>query len=478
MTNHFHQYIGGAWVEAAARRSILSPYDGREVGSVALSTREDALKAIALAQEAFAETRALPSHKRHTILRAIYDGIAARREEFARSIVDEGGKPIRDARAEVDRALLVFSLSADEARRVGGGEALPLDLNAVSENRVGITRRFPIGIVGGVTPFNFPLNLVAHKVGPAFAAGCPVVLKPAERTPLTALRLAEVVEESGWPKGGFSVLTPDTPQEIGTLLATDERVRVLSFTGSDKVGWHLKQQANTKRVLLELGGNAAVVIHEDADLEYAIPRCVSGAFANAGQVCISVQRIYVHRSLWETFTSRFLEGVRALRVGDPADEKTEIGPMTTVAAAEKAEAWIAEAIAGGATALLRGERTPNTSLLSPTVLTDTRPEMAVCREEAFAPLVVVEPYDDYTDALARVNDSPFGLQAGVFTRDVSRLFQAFETLEVGGVIANDVPQWRVDNMPYGGEKGSGFGREGVRYAIEEMTALRLLALKL
>lgn len=456
-------------------REIRSPFDGRVVGTVPVNIREDAERAIAGASDAFAATRKLAAHERHTILRRIHDGIAARREEFARGITDECGKTIRDARAEVERALLVFSLSADEARRIGG-EVLPLDMNPVSAGRLGITRRFPCGPVAALTPFNFPLNLVAHKVGPALAAGCPVVLKPAEKTPLTAVRLAEVVAESGWPEGAFSLLTPEDPREVGETLARDPRLRVLSFTGSARVGWHLKSLANKKRVTLELGGNAAVIVEPDANIEYAAIRCVTGAFANAGQVCISVQRIFVHRDVFDAFTERFVTGARALKLGDPGDDATDLGPMISPSACDQAQSWIQEAIDGGAKALLRGERRPGTTLLSPTVLTGTASEMTVCREEAFAPLAVVEPYDTFEEALARANKGHYGLQAGVFTRDVAKVFRAFEALEVGGVIANDVPQYRVDNMPYGGERDSGFGREGVRYAIDEMTELRLLAL--
>jgi acyl-CoA reductase-like NAD-dependent aldehyde dehydrogenase len=481
MTRDFEQYLGGEWKSGAshARRAILSPYDGREVGSVAVSELCDAEEALRLAHEAFAETRRLPAHVRHDILRQIEDGITARREELARSISDEAGKPIREARAEVDRARLVFSLAADEARRFDGGEFLPLDLNPASNGRMGITRRFPAGPVAALTPFNFPLNLVAHKVAPALAAGCPIILKPAEKTPLTSLRLAEIIADTDWPRGAFSVLTPSAPQEIGSLLATDERIKVFSFTGSAQVGWELKAKANRKRVTLELGGNAAVIVHADVpDLEYAVSRCVTGSFANAGQVCISVQRIFVHRPLYDDFMARFTEATTRLVVGDPGDDTTDIGPMISVAACSKAVTRQSEAIEGGAKAVLRGTRERGSTLLTPTILTGTRPNMAVNQEEIFAPLVVIEPYEGFSEALDRVNDSRYGLQAGVFTRDINRLFEAFATLAVGAVIANDVPQYRVDNMPYGGVKDSGFGREGVRYAMEEMTELRLLALSL
>lgn len=457
-------------------RPIYSPYDGRHVGDVPISTLADAENAVAAASQAFEATRRLPAHERYRILRAIEASITSRREEFAQTICAEGGKTIRDARTEVDRAILVFSLSAEEARRIGG-EVLPLDLNAASNGRIGITRRFPVGPVGAITPFNFPLNLVAHKIGPAFAAGCPVILKPAEKTPLTAVLLADIIRQSGWPEGGFSVLTPETPQEIGHLFATEPRIRVLSFTGADRVGWDLKAKASHKRVLLELGGNAGVIVEPDADLDFAATRCAVGGFANAGQVCISVQRIFVHTDVYDSWLSLFLSKVQSLKIGDPADDDTDIGPMITEAAADQTEQRIEAAIAGGAEVLLRGTRLAPT-FLTPTVLTETTPEMDVCAAEVFGPIVVVEPYITFDDALAAVNNSRYGLQAGIFTRNVGKVFRAFEALEVGGVIANDVPQYRVDNMPYGGEKDSGFGREGVRYAIEEMTELRLLALNL
>ena len=479
--NDFEQYIGGEWkpCAASARRPIFSPYDGREVGTVAVSELSDAEKAIRLAYSSVNAIKRLPSHVRHDILRQIEDTIGARREELARGIVDEAGKPIRDARAEVDRARLVFSLAAEEARRFDGGEFLPLDLNAASNGRMGIVRRFPAGVVAALTPFNFPLNLVAHKVAPAIAAGCPIVLKPAEKTPLTSLRLAEIIAETAWPKGAFSVLTPATPQEIGNLLATDERIKVVSFTGSAQVGWELKAKASKKKVTLELGGNAAVIVSDDVpDLEYAIRRCVTGAFAYSGQVCISVQRIFVQRSLFDDFVARFTEATERLKIGDPADETTDIGPMISEAACKKVGDWRDAAVAEGAKTLLMGNCRPSSTILSPTVLTNTKPTMAVNGEEVFGPLVVLEAYDTFGEALARVNEGRYGLQAGVFSRDVNRLFQAFSTLEVGGVIANDVPQYRVDNMPYGGVKDSGFGREGVRYAIAEMTETRLLALNL
>ncbi len=478
----FGQYIGGEWTSTGGvTRAVIRPYDGRQVGRVAVGTVDDARRAINAAHDALSPTAVPPAHARHTILCEIEQGLRDRREELARGIVDEAGKTIRDARTEVDRAALVFSLAADEARRATGGDVLPLDLNPASNGRIGLTRRFPAGVVGAITPFNFPLNLVAHKVAPAIAAGCPLVLKPAERTSLTALRLAEIIARTDLPPGAFNVVTPPEPQSVADLFVEDDRVRVLSFTGSDKIGWGLRARAPRKRVLLELGGNAAVVIGDDygdaAGRAHSVARCVAGSFANAGQVCISVQRIFVPRAFFAEWTARFVEETQKLIVGDPHDDATDIGPLITPHARAAAQALVDEAIAGGATTLLRGEETGRANL-SPTILTNVSPAARVVTDEAFAPVVVVEPYDDWAEALSCVNQSRFGLQAGVFTRDINRIFQAFATLEVGGVIANDTPQYRMDNMPYGGEKDSGMGREGVRYAIEEMTCIRLLALNL
>ncbi|HXI09805.1 MAG TPA: aldehyde dehydrogenase family protein, partial [Thermodesulfobacteriota bacterium] len=331
----------------------------------------------------------------------------------------------------------------------------------------------PVGVVLGISPFNFPLNLVAHKVAPAMASGNPIILKPAQKTPISALLLAEIVTEAGWPAGGVNVVV--TTNEMAEKLFSDERVKKLTFTGSAKVGWMLKNRAGAKKVTLELGGNAGAVVHEDSDIEFAAKRCTVGAFAYAGQVCISVQRIYVHRPVFERFKGLFLENCSKLRVGDPLDESTDIGPMIEEAAAVRTEEWVKEAVAGGAKVLAGGTR--NGAFFPPTVLTGTRPSMKVCGEEVFAPVVSLESYESYEEAIEMVNSGLYGLQAGVFTRDIGRIFYAFETLDVGGVVVNDVPTYRVDNMPYGGVKLSGFGREGVRYAIEEMTELKLLALK-
>jgi glyceraldehyde-3-phosphate dehydrogenase (NADP+) len=465
--------IANRWVDARDTISVRSPHTGEPVGEVARAGPEELEAAVQAAVRAFPETRRLSSARRSEILQRVVAGLGRRKEEIARTITLENAKPIKLSRAEVERAVSTFTIAAEEAKRIGG-EVLPLDLTAQSEGRVGITRRFPLGPVLAITPFNFPLNLVAHKVAPSMAAGNSLVLKPASATPLTALLLGEILLEAGMPAGMVNV-TPTGADHADRLVA-DDRFRLVTFTGSPSVGWALKQRAGKKRVCLELGGNAAVVVHEDADLDLAIDRAVTGSFAYAGQVCISVQRIYLHEGIADRFTERFLGRTQKLVLGDPLNDSTDLGPLIDEGAVSKTEAWIQEAARGGARILTGGRR--DGRFFQPTVLDGVKPDMKVHCSEAFAPLVNLYRYRDFQEALAGVNDSAYGLQAGIFTRDVGRIFEAFETLEVGGVIVNDVPTWRLDSMPYGGEKESGQGREGVRYAIEEMTELRLLALNL
>ncbi|HEV2206654.1 MAG TPA: aldehyde dehydrogenase family protein [Candidatus Acidoferrales bacterium] len=466
-------FVHGKWMTEGDTIEVLSPYDGSVVGTVHRATATHAEAAIRAAQHAFETTRKMPSYERQRILRAISDGIAENREEFAALMALEAGKPIRTARAEVDRAIFTFAIAAEEATRIGG-EWLPLDLQPSAAGRGGIVRRFPLGPVLGITPFNFPLNLVAHKVAPAIAAGCTMVLKPATKTPLCALRLAQIVESAGLPEGALNVL----PMSNGDAerLVTDDQLKLLSFTGSAAVGWSLKSKAGKKKVVLELGGNAAVIVHSDANGDEAAAKCVQGGFSYAGQSCISVQRIFVQREIEPQFTEKLVAGARKLKTGDPLDESTDVGPMIDEDAARRAAEWIDEAVAGGAQLLCGGKRSG--ALLEPAVLTHTKERMKVQCQELFAPVVVVEPYDDFDEAIRRVNDSAYGLQAGVFTRDARLLFRAFEQIEVGGVIANDMSSFRIDHMPYGGVKDSGMGREGLRYAIEEMTEPRLLVLNL
>lgn len=463
--------LAGKWISEGERIGIQSPYDGKNVGSTWLATRDHLERAISAAAGAGAELRKLAAYRRKDVLLNVAAAIRKHAEVFVRLMALEAGKPLKPARAEVDRAVLTFTTAAEEAVRIYG-ECLPLDFIPAAEGCWGIVRRFPAGPVAAITPFNFPLNLVAHKLAPAIAVGCPVVLKPAPQTPFCALLLAKLIVEAGWPASALSVV-PLSNEDAGLLVA-DDRIKLLSFTGSAAVGWQLKRNAGKKRVALELGGNAAVIVHGDANLEEAVPRCVSGAFAYAGQSCISVQRIHVHASLFDRFTAQMVEATRKLRIGDPLDEATDVGPMIRGSDAQRVEQWIGEATAAGAKLLCGGKAIG--SLIEPTLLSGTTPGMKVNCEEIFAPVATIEPYEDFDSALDQVNQSRYGLQAGLFTRDAGLIFRAFEKLEVGGVIVGDAPTFRVDPMPYGGVKDSGLGREGIRYAMEEMTERRLLVM--
>ncbi len=466
-------FVDGKWIEEGDPVEIRAPFDGAVIATVFQGRREHAEAAIAAAVKAFGTTRRLPAFERQRVLRRVSENISERKQEFARTMAQEAGKPIKAARTEVERAIFTFNVAAEESTRIYG-EYLPLDWQEFTAGRWGIVRRFPLGPIAGITPFNFPLNLVAHKVAPAIAAGCPLVLKPAPQTPLTALLLAEAVQQAGWPDGGLNVL-PLSNEDAG-LLVTDERIKLISFTGSAAVGWQIKKNCGKKKVVLELGGNAGVIVHSDADLAYAADRCVVGGFSYAGQTCISVQRILVERTAFPKFTDLLLEGVKKLKTGDPLDDSTDLGPLIRESDAIRASDWIQEAVRTGARLLCGGQR--RGPVLEPTVLTGTRPEMKVNCQEIFAPVVTVEPYDDFNQALKQINNSPYGLQAGLFTRDAKLIFNAYEELEVGGLIAGDVPAFRIDHMPYGGVKDSGLGREGLRYAIEEMTEPKLLVMNL
>ena len=463
--------VAGEWITTGQRVEINSPYSGKLIGSTWLGTRKNLESAISAAEDASAELRQIPAYKRKDALLSVAAKIREHKETFVRLMTLEAGKPVKAARAEVERAVLTFTTAAEEAVRIYG-EYMPLDFIPATQGRWGIVRRFPVGPIAAITPFNFPLNLVAHKLAPAMAAGCPVVLKPAPQTPFCALLLGKFILESGWPASSFSIL-PLSNEDAASLVA-DERMKLLSFTGSAKVGWQLKRDAGKKRVVLELGGNAAVIIHSDAEIEHAVARCTSGAFTYAGQSCISVQRILVHEDIFDEFTAKMLEAAPKLRVGDPTDESTDVGPMIRASDVERVLQWIKEAVSAGAKVLCGG--TAKGSLIIPTLLSATTAKMKVNCEEIFAPVATIEPYKDFDDALSRSNDSQYGLQAGLFTHDSRLIFRAFERLEVGGVIVGDVPTFRVDPMPYGGVKDSGLGREGIRYAIEEMTERRLLVM--
>lgn len=468
-----YRFVLAGEQRAGVPYTVACPYDGAPIATVHRAGPADLEQATQAAVRAFAATRALPGHRRAAVLRKVADTIAARAEELARTIALEAGKPIRQARIEVGRSVGTFATAAEEATRFHD-EVLHLDALAGGEGRPAIVRRFPIGPIAAIAPFNFPLNLVSHKLAPAIAAGCPVVLKPATQTPISALKLAGIILEAGWPAEALSVL-PINSRDAAPLVE-DDRFALLTFTGSPAVGWAMKGRAGRKRVTLELGGNAGVIVHDDANLAFAAERCVVGGYSYAGQSCISVQRVFVHAGAYEQFMDAFVPRVRALKVGHPLDEATDLGSVINADEGERVGAWLAEARAAGAECLVGGD--VRQGVVQPTVVVRAGPELKVNSQELFAPVVTVQTYTTFEQALAAVNDSNFGLQAGVFTNDIKRIFQAYEALEVGGVMVNEVPTWRLDPMPYGGVKQSGFGREGLRYAIEEMTEPRLLVINL
>ena len=465
--------IGGRWSQATTVAPVRNPYTGETIAHVCQASPADAESAVQSSVEGAAAMRRLSGYARSMLLANAAQALQARQEEFARTMTAEAGKPLTDARREVGRAIQTLSIAGEEAKRIGG-EVVPLDWSPGMEAYWGVTRRFPIGPILGITPFNFPLNLVVHKVAPALAAGNSILIKPAPQTPLTALLLGDLLLKAGVPPGGLNILPCDNT--VAEQLVVDSRFKLLSFTGSAPVGWMLKAKCGKKKVVLELGGNAAVIIEPDADLEYAAQRCVTGGFTYAGQTCISVQRIFVHESVVESFTEQLMTRVRGLATGDPGDERTVVGPLIDAGAAQRIEGWIGEAVAQGARLLSGGSR--EGSVVRPTVLSQVTAAMNVSCREVFGPLVTITPYREFEAALNAVNDSDYGLQAGIFTNNIGRIFQAFEQLEVGGVLANEIPTFRADHMPYGGIKDSGIGREGLRYAIEDMTEPKLLVVNL
>ncbi len=462
--------LGGHSRETGETYAIRNPYDGAEVAVVHRAGAEEVEEAIARARNAFQETRRLASWQREEILGTISRSITARSEELARTIALEAGKPIKTARVEVDRASFTFRVAAEESKRIYG-EIVPLDWLPGAEHRVAHVHRVPLGPIAGITPFNFPANLVAHKVAPALAAGNPIIVRPASQTPLTALILADIVYASGWPPDAFAVLPSST--DVARPLVEDDRIKLLTFTGSPAVGWALKSRAGRKRVTLELGGNAAVIVHRDADVAYAAERIAWGGFTNAGQTCISVQRVYVHADVHDLFVRELVDRVESLKVGDPLDEETDVGPVIDASNADRIEEWLDEATGAGATVLTGGSR--EGSLWQPTVLGDVSEGMRVSCEEVFAPVVSVNKFSDIDAAIDAAGHSEFGLQGGLFTNDTRVIERAFDRIDVGGLMVNDVSTFRIDHMPYGGVRSSGSGREGLRYAIEEMTELKLIA---
>jgi acyl-CoA reductase-like NAD-dependent aldehyde dehydrogenase len=461
--------VRGRVLKTGNAYAIRSPFDDSTVAVVHRAGQNLVEDAIAAADGAFETTRRLPSWKRAEILARVAGTIADRKERLARTITLEGGKPIAHARLEVDRAAFAFQIASEEAKRIYG-EIVPLDWIPGNEGRIGHVRRVSLGPVAGITPFNFPLMLVAHKVAPALAAGDPIVLRPASQTPVSSFELARIVLDAGWPEDAIAVVPSSTGD--ARPLVEDERIKLLTFTGSPAVGWALKSRAGRKRVALELGGNAPVIVDHDADVTHAARRIAWGATVQSGQSCISVQRVYVHARLWDELVQRIVEEMQGLKTGDPLADDTDVGPLIDLAAATRVEEWVREAVDRGARVLTGGER--NGRLWQPTVLADAGEDLRIVCEEAFAPLVAVFSFDDVDDAIARAGAGEFGLQAGIFTNDLNVVERAFDRLEVGGLMVNDVPTFRVDHMPYGGVKQSGFGREGIRYAIEEMTEMKLV----
>ena len=465
--------LGNEWHTTATRKPVHNPYDGQVIAEVCQAGSKEVTHALDLSVKAFHQFRQMPAYVKATALKKITEMIQARQEEFARTMSLEAGKPIADARREVGRAIQTFSIASEETSRIPS-EMIPMDVNPGMEHHIGMLQRFPIGPILGITPFNFPLNLVAHKVAPCLAAGNPIVIKPAPQTPLTACLLGSIILETDLPPGSISILPCE--DQVAEMMVQDSRVQALSFTGSVTVGWMLKNKAGKKRVLLELGGNAGVIIEPDTSMELAVQRCITGGFSYSGQTCISVQRIYVHAHVYESFLEQFLERVEGLPIGNPLEDSTIIGPLIDEKAASRVEEWIREATLQGATVLVGGTR--HGAIMTPTVLTDVTPEMKVSCEEIFGPVVTITPYHEFDQALELLNNSSFGLQAGVFTQDTNKIFQAYRELDMGAVLANEVPTFRADHMPYGGIKDSGLGREGVRYAIQELTEPKLLIIHL
>jgi acyl-CoA reductase-like NAD-dependent aldehyde dehydrogenase len=463
--------VNGEWRTGEGSFEVRSPYDDSVVAEVGTPTDADVEEAAATAAATFRESRRLPVHARADALDHISKRLAETVDENAELIAKEGGKPLKWAKVEATRAVSTFRW-ASEVIRHGDDEVIRLDTEAALGSRIGIVRRFPFGPVLGITPFNFPLNLVAHKVAPSLAVGAPIAVKPASATPIGSLRLAEFFAETELPNGMLQVLPVSS--KVADGMARDERYRKISFTGSSEIGWYLKGLDAKKRVTLELGGNAGVIVHADADLDFAAQRVAYGGYYQAGQSCISVQRVLVSSEVYEDFSARLVKEVQSLKVGDPLDPTVDVGPVIQRTEVDRIKSWVDEAVTQGATVLTGGEGDP--PFFQPTLIADVTPDMKVCREEIFGPVVTISPYETFEDALKTVNDSRYGLQAGLFTNDLNRAFEAHRTIEVGGLIVNDVSAFRADQMPYGGSKDSGFGREGLRYAMEEMTEPRIMVL--
>jgi acyl-CoA reductase-like NAD-dependent aldehyde dehydrogenase len=463
-------FINGEWLDAKEYTTLIAPYSEEKLAEIAAASPEDVDAAIDAADRARAQWAKTPAHARAKILENLSNLIEERFDETARIISLEAAKPIEMAKTEVARTIQTFKFAAEEAKRIHG-ETIPLDAAPGGERRVAYTVREPIGIIGAITPFNFPLNLVAHKVGPAIAAGNTIVLKPATQTPLSALHLAQLTQEAGLPAGVLNVVT-GRGSVVGDKLVTDDRISMITFTGSPSVGIGIRNKAGLKKVTLELGSNAAVIIDKGTDIDKVIPRCIIGAYSNQGQVCISLQRAYVHESLYEEFVAKFIEASNNLTLGDPLDPATDVSALISKNDVQRALNWIEEAKSAGAVVAAGGEAQGN--MLRPTVILEADPQMKVSCQEVFAPIVLINKISSVDEAIDLVNDSRYGLQAGIYTKDVDVALDAVDKLQVGGVLINDIPTFRVDHMPYGGVKESGTGREGLKYAIEEMTEMKLV----
>lgn len=462
-------YVAGRFIKTEQVLKVTNPFDGQLVAATFLAGPGEFETAMSAALAARVPMQNLPSFRRYEALMYIRARLLERREEFGRTIMQESGKPLRYALGEVDRSIQTFTVAAEESKRIPR-EYISLDWTPAGEKKEGLVRYFPAGVVAGIAPFNFPLNLAVHKIAPAIAAGCPIILKPSSTTPLSTLLLAGIISGSGLPAGAVSIMPMD--RVTGNLLVTDPRIAVLSFTGSPEVGWKMKSAAGKKRVVLELGGNAGVIVAQSADIPNALAKCLTGAFSYSGQVCIHAQRIFVQRDIFYEFSHKFVALANKLKAGDPSLPETEISVMIDEANAIRIEKWVLEALEGGARLLCGGKR--EGSFYYPTVLTNTSESMKVCSEEAFGPVITLEPYNNFDEAVKLMNNTRFGLQAGVFTNEISEMNRAFENIGVGGVIINDVPTFRVDHMPYGGIKDSGQGREGVKYAMMDMLEPRIL----
>ncbi len=465
----FEIYCGGKFISTSSTLDVVNPFSGKIFAQTFLAGENELELAIVAAQKVCKEMRDLPSYKKFNILREIADAITKDRERLALLLCRESAKPMRYAMGEIDRAAQTFLIAAEESKRLPK-EYISLDWTAAGQNKEGIINYFPIGIVAGIAPFNFPLNLAVHKIAPAIAAGCPIILKPASSTPLSTLELAKIIDKTDLPKGAVSILPMN--RVAGNQLVTDERFALLSFTGSPEVGWNMKKNAGKKKIVLELGGNAGVIVSATADVEAAVKKCLVGGFAYSGQVCIHAQRIYVQKEIFNSFSKLFCEGVSKINSGNPEDASTEISSMIDEENAKRVEIWVNEAVAAGAKNLCGGKRAE--TFYPATILTNTNVAMKVSCEEVFGPVVILESYDTFENAIQLINETKFGLQAGVFTNEISEMEMAFKEIETGGVILNDVPTFRVDHMPYGGIKDSGLGREGIKYAIMDMMEAKIL----